>query len=128
MPARAGQIRERPIPQARRGAVVAVGRQRSLRKNVRGAETRLVTVAELDAEYARGRLRDGEQPQIQIEVGRVLKALLRLEIDAGRIPAALAQPQRMQYALAAVGLHQAQLRRRDEFQTQEVLYNSHARV
>ena len=108
-PARPRQLGERAVPQPRRGAIVAGGRERRFREDLLGVETRFMSVAEFDPVSTRQRLRHRHQRELNIEVRRILQPLLRLQIDAGRIPAALAQPQRMDGVLTAVGALQHQL-------------------
>ena len=84
---------------------MTVRRQCRLGENVLRPEAGFMAVAERNAEDAGRGLRNPEQPQIGIEIGRVLQALLRLKVDARRILAALTQPQRMQRSPSSIRKH-----------------------
>jgi hypothetical protein len=91
---------------------VTVGRERRFRDYLLGTEARRVTVAEFDPVNARRSLRQREDLQIRIKVGRILQALPGLKIHAGGVLAALAQPQRVDRLLRAIRALEHQLRRR----------------
>ena len=55
---------------------MAPGCERGLLEDVRGAEARLVAVAESHVKDARRRLRDGGEREVRGEIGRILEALL----------------------------------------------------
>jgi hypothetical protein len=73
-------------------------------------------------------LREGEDPQLQIEVGRVLKSLLREQVHARGITAALPQPQRMNGVRGAIGTLEYKFIRRADAQSQGTLICSHREV
>src|SRR5436309_1990683 len=79
-PARPRQLGERAVPQPRRGAIVAGGRERRFREDLLGVETRFMSVAEFDPVSTRQRLRHRHQRELNIEVRRILQPRMRVAV------------------------------------------------
>jgi hypothetical protein len=115
-PGEATHVAARRIPQSRCGNVVVRGRKQRLLQQVPAEELGLVPVAEPDAITAGFRLADAGDGERRIEIRRIVQSLAGAKVHAARIPAALAQPDRMQREPAPVIELDRQFARRADMQ------------
>ena len=91
--------------------------ERRLAQQVAAEKLGLVPVTEADAIAPGFRLADGGDGQSRIEVRGIVQALSGAQVHAARIPAALAQPDRMQREAPAVVQLDGEFLRRADMKT-----------